>query len=91
MLDVIKKIFGSKYDRDVKEYSPIVDKINEHFASYHDISHDELRNKTLDFRSRIADHLSAVIKQTWMANKLWSMCGITLVIFVSVCIPLLQH
>lgn len=60
MLDFIKKIFGTKYDRDVKEYTPIVEKINEHYESYNSISNDELRNKTLEFQARIADYLSEI-------------------------------
>ena len=64
MLELIgktfKKVFGTKYDRDVKEYSPIVDEINEYFDSYSTLSHDELRNKTHDFRQRIATHLEGI-------------------------------
>lgn len=60
MFNVIKKIFGTKYDRDVKEYSPIIDQINAHYESYQSISNDELRGKTLEFRARIADHLSEI-------------------------------
>lgn len=60
MLKVIQKIFGTKYDRDVKTYSPVVDEINEHFRSYENISNDELRNKSLDFKNRIAEHLTGI-------------------------------
>lgn len=56
----IQKVFGSKYDRDVKGYMPIVDQINDHFASYQNLSNDELRAKTDDFRKRISDYLSDV-------------------------------
>ncbi len=60
MLNVIKKVFGTKYERDVKEYTVIVDQINDLFASYQNLSNDELRNKTLDFRQRITDYLSEI-------------------------------
>jgi preprotein translocase subunit SecA len=60
MLNIFKKVFGTKYDRDVKEYSPIVDKINEFFEQYKSLTNDELRNKTLEFRARIADHLKGI-------------------------------
>jgi len=53
----IQKLFGTKYDRDVKTYSPIVDQINEIFDELSDLSHDELRNKTQEFRQRIAEYL----------------------------------
>ena len=45
----VKKIFGSKYERDVKNYMPIVDEINEIYDTLSGLSHDELRNKTLRF------------------------------------------
>jgi preprotein translocase subunit SecA len=64
MLDIvsksIKKIFGSKHERDVKSYMPLVDEVNEHFESYRSISNDELRNKTLEFRERIKDYLEEI-------------------------------
>jgi preprotein translocase subunit SecA len=56
----ITKLFGgSKSERDVKEVTPYVKQINDFFASYKDISHDELRNKTQEFRARIADYVKA--------------------------------
>jgi preprotein translocase subunit SecA len=60
MFKFIKKIFGTKYDRDVKEYSPVVETINGHFESYAGISDDELRNHTVVYRKRIADHLAGI-------------------------------
>ncbi|MCL4107753.1 UNVERIFIED_CONTAM: hypothetical protein GTU68_027138 [Idotea baltica] len=56
MLNVFQKLFGTKYDRDVKTYSPIVEVINKHFDSYKNISNDELRNKTLEFKDKISEH-----------------------------------
>jgi len=56
----IQKLFGTKYDRDVKTYSPIVDQINEIFEELSGLSHDELRNKTKEFRQRIADYLEDI-------------------------------
>ena len=58
--DSVKKIFGSKYDRDVKNYMPIVDEINDIYETLSSLSNDELRNKSLEFRSRIADHLAGI-------------------------------
>jgi len=60
MIGALKKIFGTKYDRDVKTYLPIVDKINELYESFESLSNDELRNKTHDFRSRIDEHLAGI-------------------------------
>jgi preprotein translocase subunit SecA len=57
MLDFISKIFGSKYERDRKAILPIVTSINEAWELLKNISNDELRNKTNEFRKRIADHI----------------------------------
>ena len=56
----VKKLFGTKYDRDVAGYTPIVEEINGYYEQYRSLSNDELRNKTVEFRKRIADHLAGV-------------------------------
>jgi len=56
----IQKIFGTKYDRDVKKYTPIVEETNAFFESYQQLSNDELRAKTIEFRERIKEHLAAI-------------------------------
>src|SRR5690606_15159845 len=60
MLNIISKIFGSKSDRDVKSIRPIVAKINEEFQKLANISNDELRDKTLNFKHRIQESLSDI-------------------------------
>ncbi len=62
MFNVIKKLFGTKYDRDVKAYQSIVDEINSNFEQYKNLSHDELRGKTKEFKDRIAAHLEGIDK-----------------------------
>ncbi|HUR31317.1 MAG TPA: preprotein translocase subunit SecA [Saprospiraceae bacterium] len=60
MLKIFTKIFGSKYERDVKAYNPNVEIINEFAAQYQNLSHDELRNKTVEFKNRIQEHLKEI-------------------------------
>ena len=60
MFNLLKKVFGTKYDKDVKEYDPIVLEINGHFEQYKSISNDDLRNKTFEFRERIKTHLKGI-------------------------------
>ncbi|HNB92670.1 MAG TPA: preprotein translocase subunit SecA, partial [Saprospiraceae bacterium] len=60
MLDFIKKLFGTKTEREVKAYMPIIDEINGYFESYKSLSNDELRNKTTEFRERIGNHLAGI-------------------------------
>lgn len=56
----VKKVFGTKYERDVKQYTPLVEEINLQFESMASLSNDELRQKTYGFRSHIADHLAGI-------------------------------
>ncbi len=60
MIGIFKKIFGTKYDRDVKNMLPIVDKINELYEQYHALSNDELRQKTDHFRQTIQNGLAEI-------------------------------
>ena len=50
----LTKIFGSRNDRLLKQYRSAVVRINALEAQYEQLSDDELRGKTQDFRDRIA-------------------------------------
>ncbi|MGE4488259.1 MAG: preprotein translocase subunit SecA [Kiritimatiellales bacterium] len=50
----LKKIFGSKNERDVKKMMPLVQKINALEEEYQRLSEDQLKAKTQEFRDRIA-------------------------------------
>ncbi len=70
MLGFISKLFGgSKSEKDVKSILPIVQKINEHFASYQSISNDELRGKTVEFKTRIKEHIKQVDEEISSLSK----------------------
>lgn len=56
----LKNIFGTKYERDVNTYMPLVHQINAIYEELHKLSNDELRNKTLELKSRIAEHLAGI-------------------------------
>ena len=54
MLDgILKKLFGDKNQKDLNELLPIVDSTNEAFEKIQDISDDDLRKKTQDFKDVI--------------------------------------
>ncbi len=57
MLGLLKKILGTKQERDMGRYEGTVAEINRYFEHYRSLSNDELRQKTLEFRERIADYL----------------------------------
>jgi preprotein translocase subunit SecA len=54
MIGLIKMIFGSRNDREVKKFWPLVRRINEIEAGLHKLSDDELRQKTTDWKARLA-------------------------------------
>ncbi|MDZ7765041.1 MAG: preprotein translocase subunit SecA [Melioribacteraceae bacterium] len=50
---LIKKIFGDKNTRIINEISPLVGQINEEYEKLKDLSDDQLKEKTTEFRARI--------------------------------------
>jgi preprotein translocase subunit SecA len=57
MLKALKRLFGSKHERDVKELMPIVAEIKRHEEALQALTDDELRAKTDEFRTRLSDAL----------------------------------
>jgi len=51
---IIKKIIGSKNDREVKRLRPLVAKINEFEASLQSLPDDALRQKTAEWKARLS-------------------------------------
>ncbi|MDD2983829.1 MAG: preprotein translocase subunit SecA [Crocinitomicaceae bacterium] len=50
---LLKKIFGDKSSQDRKEYQPIIDQTNQFSEKLRNISDNELRSKTTEFKSKI--------------------------------------
>ena len=63
LIKIIGKIFGNKYDKDIKKIKPIIEKINAHYEQLELITNDELRNKTEQFREKINDTINNEKKQ----------------------------
>jgi preprotein translocase subunit SecA len=61
--NLLNSIFGNKNQREYKEMQPLVKKINEEYEKLKSLSHDQLRNKTNEFRQRIAEYLSEIDTQ----------------------------
>ncbi len=57
---LMKSIFGSKHDRELKRVEPMVGEINGHFEGCQGLSDEELRGKTVEFRARIAEALDGL-------------------------------
>ncbi|HWB93658.1 MAG TPA: preprotein translocase subunit SecA [Puia sp.] len=67
---MLSKMFGgNKSEKDIKRIQPLVAEINGHFASYKSLTNDELRAKTVEFRTRIKDHLAQTDKRIEELNQ----------------------
>ncbi|MDA8886407.1 preprotein translocase subunit SecA [Bacteroidia bacterium] len=60
MVSRVSKLFGSKADKDIKGVTPYVAKINAEFDKLANLSNDQLRAKTTEFKSRVNDYLSEI-------------------------------
>ncbi|MCW5515895.1 preprotein translocase subunit SecA [Muriicola sp. Z0-33] len=60
---VIKAFVGDKSKKDVKELQPLVDQIKSFEGNLEALSHDELRQKTIDFKAKIAEDCEDLNKQ----------------------------
>ena len=70
MLGILSKIFGgNKSEKDIKIITPLVAEINQHFAAYKSLTNDELRAKTGEFKSRIAEHLKEMDTKIAQLNQ----------------------
>ena len=63
MLKILKKIFGDKHEKDLKVLWPIVDEINGHYETIKNLTDDELKNKTKEFKEKIQSHTEVTRKQ----------------------------
>ena len=54
----IAKIFGTKQEKDIKAIQHLVDQIHVEYEKLSGLTNDELRNKTLEFKKRIAEYVS---------------------------------
>ena len=57
-LNILGKLFGNKYDKDVKAITPIVDEINKEYQSLNTFTNDELRGKTIELKKQINDFVA---------------------------------
>ncbi len=60
MLKLFTKLFGTKSERDLKDLTPYVGKVNAEYAQLDSISNDELRQGAIDLREYIATQLKSI-------------------------------
>ncbi len=52
---ILKKVFGSKADRDLKQIRPVLNKVLETYGPIDNLSNDELRAKTEELKARLRE------------------------------------
>ena len=53
--DILKKLFGTKSDRDLKRLLPIVEQIKAAYPEIEALSNDQLRERTAQIRQQLND------------------------------------
>jgi preprotein translocase subunit SecA len=56
--NILSLFLGNKYDRDMKEINPFVEKTHVEFEKLQSITNDELRNRTVELKKEILDSFS---------------------------------
>ena len=70
LLDSVLKVFvGDKSKKDISEIQPIVDRIKEHESAMSQVSIDELRGKSDEFRKRIKEDQNQINDQIEALEK----------------------
>jgi preprotein translocase subunit SecA len=79
---ILKMIFGSKSDRDMKKLMPLITKINEIEKSYQNLSEEQLKAKTPEFKERLAkgETIEDILPEAFAAvkNTCRRLCGSTM-------------
>ena len=78
-MNLIKTLFGTKTDRDLKRLQPLVERINELEMSYQSLSEDQFKAKTQELKSRVAagESVDAVLCEAFavVKNACRRLCG----------------
>lgn len=64
MMNILKKIFGSKHDKDVKALRPVVEEINHIYAGLSSLSDEDILARSNDFRTRISEAVHLLVEQS---------------------------
>jgi len=55
IFNLVTKLFGKKYDKDIKSIEPIIKQIHAEHEKITNISNDELRSKTIELKAKIEE------------------------------------
>ena len=57
--NILGLFLGNKYERDIKEINPYIEKIHIEFEKLKDLSNDGLREKSAELRKEILDSIES--------------------------------
>ena len=57
-MSLLQKLFGDKSSRDIKEINPVLHKTLAAYEEISKLSNDQLREKTVEFKKKIAEAVS---------------------------------
>src|SRR5690554_4750825 len=63
MLNVIKRLFGERNQRDISQFQPLVDEINDYAERFQHLTDDELKAKTAEFKARLREAVAEVERE----------------------------
>ncbi|HEY4254775.1 MAG TPA: preprotein translocase subunit SecA [Chlamydiales bacterium] len=79
MFGLLKKLFGTAQSRTLKRHAKLVPQVNSWEERYQSLSDDELRNKTLEFKKRLAEGepIESLLPEAFAAvkNACRKLCG----------------
>ncbi|MDD4872601.1 MAG: preprotein translocase subunit SecA, partial [Kiritimatiellae bacterium] len=55
MIQLLKKLFGTKHQKDLKKLKPLIEEINRIEIQYQSLSEEQFRAKTTEFKKRLAE------------------------------------
>ena len=69
--DLVKKVFGTKNDREIKRFMPVVERINELEPEFEKLTDTELGEKTDEFRGRLdgGETLDDILPEAFAATR----------------------
>ncbi len=69
MKNFFKKLFGDRHDREVKNLQPLVDEINAFYEEFHELTEEELKGKTEEFRAYLKERTQPIEDQIAEVRK----------------------
>ncbi|MCX7983287.1 MAG: preprotein translocase subunit SecA [Bacteroidetes bacterium] len=57
MFKFLRRLFGTKHERDIQALRPIVDEINRYYEQYKTLTDEQLKAKTIEFKHKISQEI----------------------------------